>query len=171
MAAWHYLRDYYSCGRIGERRGLNLEQLVRRYYAYDVKDLEYFIIEFPSDTDLEDLADLIFDYIWFQDNIPKSFFNHKESWEVGIGCSGSNYRFTKEKTVVCMFVYAQKMVNKKIIENIPNFSYDISSDSDSLLSDECLYAVNKGYLEMFRGINLIEAFVSNDKSSFPSSVM
>lgn len=90
---------------------------------------------------------------------------------MGIGCSGSNYRFTKEKTVVCMFVYAQKMVNKKIIENIPNFSYDISSDSDSLLSDECLYAVNKGYLEMFRGINLIEAFVSNDKSSFPSSVM
>jgi len=87
---------------------LTLEELVRRYYAYEVKDLEYFVFEMPSDinNDLEELADAVFDYMWFQDNVPKHLFNHKESREVGLGCSVSNYAFTEERSVVCMFVYA-----------------------------------------------------------------
>jgi len=81
MAARQYLRDYYACGRIGERRGQTFEELVRRYYAYEVKDLEYYVFEMPTDNlnDFEELADAVFDYMWFQDNVPKHLFNHKES--------------------------------------------------------------------------------------------
>ncbi len=154
---------------------MTLEQLVRRYYAYDVQELEYFEFELPTSNlgggpiDLEDLADSVFDYIWFQDNIPKNFFNHKESREVGIGCSPSNERFVIETSVVCIFVYAQRMVNKKIVENIPSLSFAFTLSAEDILSGVCEYDKNKGYLEMFRGINLIETFISHDKGSFPTN--
>lgn len=129
------------------------------------------MIEMPSvngggDIDFEDIADAIFDYIWFQDNIPKHFFNHKESWEFGISCSASNYWFTTEESVVCMFVFAQKMVNKRIIENIPSLDDDISWTT--INNNDCKYNSDDGYLDMFWGINLVEAFIHDSFSDLNS---
>ena len=39
MAARQWMHDYYQCEMLGERRGLTIEELVWKYYAYEVHDL------------------------------------------------------------------------------------------------------------------------------------
>ena len=55
------------------------------------------------------------------------------------------------------------MVNKKIIENIPSFEDDFIVNPPDI-KDECKYSSSRGYLDMFNGFNLIEAFLNQ---SFP----
>ena len=61
------------------------------------------------------------------------------------------------------------MVNKKIIENIPSLAFAFTLSATDILNGVCEYDKNNGYLEMFRGINLIETFISHDKGSFPTN--
>ena len=89
---------------------------------------------------------MIFEQAWFQDNIPKNMFNHKESREIGIGCSKSIFRDAITSSVVCVFVSAQKVVSKKVVENIPSYTM-FFGDPDP--ESECYYDDDFGYLEMF----------------------
>ena len=61
---------------LGERRGLTIEELVWKYYAYEVHDLQYTIVEIPFDSgSIQSIGEDLLDYLWFQDNIPKSIIS------------------------------------------------------------------------------------------------
>ena len=124
LAGRQLLNDAGHCGSTQDRYGNNLDEILSRYYTISYQGLEYTTIYSDQFVDEGPARGAIWDYIFGQDCISKKIFSQPEEREFGIACScAADY---EPFTTVCIFISAQHVVNKKIVERIPVDDHDVA---------------------------------------------
>ena len=133
-AAWHLANQEGACGlgSIGDLYGNFIPQLLDKYYSLSYKDLNILKVEgedMGGDTDYEDNAIAIIEYILAQRHIDTSILKSWSHLHIGIGCACS-----QEQSYMCYIVTAQEVVGNIIAEKMPYFQDFV----DTANGEECI---------------------------------
>lgn len=125
--------------------GNTFDEILMKYYAYEVTGLRYQIVEFPQFEEILDAGRYILDFILTMDHVDKSLINTEEALMMGIACSCAPETVfrggSEERNSICLIAVAQDVRQKLVTEHVPRYAPLLEDE------DKCIETCDIPYQE------------------------